>query len=470
MKKWGRILALIQCISLLFTIVSSPVLATENSSSQLVYYRRILRIHNQGSESAQNLTVTMLLLPKVAVDNQVVFEEKLTPEAYEVIEDEFGNRTAKINIETLAKGQSIDIILETNLSNSAWFTDKSKLWSLSQTIAQQPEGSQSITYDVQTEWKRYLEDELYVSVSHPSIQELSVALTKDAQGPYEKAQKIFDYVNTNMSYDDNPAFARKGSVSALYNLKGICTEFASLMVALLRASGIPSRLVGGYLLGDESLNQEKTQVYGLDMAHAWVEFYITGFGWLPADPTHIFYLNDIRVPARQAFAALPTWGHIASSYGMEHPIYTLEGDVIHSQHVTTSSVDQFTLGHRKMNDEIDVFINQNQRVLFKDAKPIIADNNRTFVPLRDIFQSLGATVIWNELDQSIIAYRKGSTILLRVGQAKIWINQKEYTIDSVAYIDTETSRTMIPLRAVGEAFGAYVEWQATQKQIFLWID
>ncbi len=470
MKKWGRILALIQCISLLFTIVSMPILATENSNSQLIHYRRILRIHNQGSKPAQHLSVTMLLLPKVAVDNQVIFEEKLSPEAYETIEDEFGNRTAKIMIETLAEGQSVDIVLETNLSSLAWLTDKSELWSLSQAIFQQSEGSQSITYDIQTEWKRYLEDELYVTVSHPSIQELSTALTKDAQGPYEKAQKIFDYVNTNMSYDENPAFARKGSVSALFNLKGICTEFASLMVALLRASGIPSRLVGGYLLGEESLNQEKTQVYGLDMAHAWVEFYITGVGWLPADPTHIFYLNDIRVPARQAFAALPTWGHIVSSYGMEHPLYTVEGDVLNSPYLITSSVDQFTLGHRKMGDEIDVFINQNQRVFFRDAKPIIADNGRTFVPLRDIFQSLGATVIWNAMDQSITAYRKGSTILLRVGQSKIWMNQKEYSIDSAAYIDTETSRTMIPLRAVSEAFGAYVEWQPAQKQIYLWLD
>ena len=242
------------------------------------------------------------------------------------------------------------------------------------------------------------------------------------------------------------------------------------MVALLRASGIPSRLVGGYLLGEESLNQEKTQVYGLDMAHAWVEFYITGVGWLPADPTHIFYLNEIRVPARQAFAALPTWGHIVSSYGMERPLYTVEGDVLNSPYLITNSVDQFTLGHRKMGDEIDVFINQNQRVFFRDAKPIIADNGRTFVPLRDIFQSLGATVIWNAMDQSITAYRKGSTILLRVGQSKIWMNQKEYSIDSVAYIDTETSRTMIPLRAVSEAFGAYVEWQPVQKQIYLWLD
>ncbi len=466
-KRPGRLVWILT--SLLLIIQSCyPITASTIQEEQLLHYRRITRIQNQGVETAFDLVLTLLLFPSVTLGNQQTFEEKLTPEPIEIIQDINGNRYAKIEITRLHPGESIDVVYETNLSNEQWMTDKSKLWSLSQQIQQVGMENHPWYVDFQdSDWLPYLKDEPYISVNHSGIQDLARDLTVDSEGIYDKAQSIFDYVNTNMNYDDSPLFARKGSVSALYNLKGICTDFASLMVALLRASNIPARMVGGYLFDEVARESGQQYWSGSEIAHAWVEFYMPGFGWIPADPTHIYYLNDIRLPARQSFAATPNWGHVVSSYGVEAATYTLQGNHYGGAVLNVSGSDQFFSEHRKLSEEIYVYINQNQRVFFQDAKPQISEQGRTLVPLRAIFQALGATVFWDPLERSITAVRKGTEIILRVGEPTIWVDSIAYALDSAPYIEPENWRTMIPLRAVSEAFGAIVEWVDLTRDIVI---
>jgi transglutaminase-like putative cysteine protease len=58
-----------------------------------------------------------------------------------------------------------------------------------------------------------------------------------------------------------------------------CTEYASLMIALCRASGIPARYVEGLaVLGEKTKESARTE-------HAWLEVYLPGSGWVPMDPT-----------------------------------------------------------------------------------------------------------------------------------------------------------------------------------------
>ena len=454
----------------LFLLIQSccPITASNLQEEQILHYRRITRIQNQGVETAFDLVLTLLLFPPVELGNQQTFEERITPEPIEITKDDNGNRYARIQISRLQPGEIIDVVYETNLSNQYWMADKSTLWSLSQQL--QLVGMEDQPWGVNfsdSEWVPYLKDEPYISVDHSGIQELARTLTADAEGIYDKAQSIFDYVNTNMNYDESPLFARKGSVSALYNLKGICTDFASLMIALLRASNIPARMVGGYLFDEVARESGQQYWNGSKLAHAWVEFYLPGFGWIPADPTHVYYLNDIRVPARQSFAAIPNWGHVVSSYGVEAVTYTLQGNHYGGAILSVSGSDQFFSEHRKLSEEIYVYINQNQRAYFSDAKPKISEQGRTLVPLRAIFQALGATVLWDPLQQTITAVRKGTEIIMKIDEPTIWVDSIAYALDTAPYIEPDNWRTMIPLRAVSEAFGASVEWVEATKDIMI---
>ncbi|WP_036738254.1 transglutaminase-like domain-containing protein, partial [Paenibacillus zanthoxyli] len=78
--------------------------------------------------------------------------------------------------------------------------------------------------------------------------------------------------------------------------KGYCVHFASAMTVLLRSSGIPARYVQGYAPGRKAAGPgpQRYMVTQGD-AHAWVEVYFPGAGWVPLDPT----------PASAAGPALP---------------------------------------------------------------------------------------------------------------------------------------------------------------------
>lgn len=95
-------------------------------------------------------------------------------------------------------------------------------------------------------------------------------------------------------------------------------------------------------------------------------------------------------------------------------------------------------------------------------------NNRTIVPLRSIFEELGATVQWNQKDKTITA-QKGKTIIwLKVGSKTAKINNKTVTIDVPAQV--YNGSTLVPLRFISESFGVTTTWNAKQEEAILTAD
>lgn len=66
--------------------------------------------------------------------------------------------------------------------------------------------------------------------------------------------------------------------------KGFCEHFASSFVYLMRAGGLPARIVGGYLGGEHNANGDYLLVHQFE-AHAWAEVWLEGEGWVRIDPT-----------------------------------------------------------------------------------------------------------------------------------------------------------------------------------------
>jgi transglutaminase-like putative cysteine protease len=68
--------------------------------------------------------------------------------------------------------------------------------------------------------------------------------------------------------------------------RGVCQDFAHLMIACLRALGLPARYVSGYLLTRPPPG--KPRLIGADASHAWVSVYAPGFpgNWVDFDPTN----------------------------------------------------------------------------------------------------------------------------------------------------------------------------------------
>jgi len=92
--------------------------------------------------------------------------------------------------------------------------------------------------------------------------------------------------------------------------------------------------------------------------------------------------------------------------------------------------------------------------------PVIR-NGRTFVPLRSIFEAMGAQVTWDAKTSTVTAVRGGTTVRLTIGSRTIQVNNIAKTLDVAPFLLNR--RTLVPVRAIAEAFGADVGWNQAGK-------
>ncbi|HOX83777.1 MAG TPA: transglutaminase family protein, partial [Chryseolinea sp.] len=89
--------------------------------------------------------------------------------------------------------------------------------------------------------------------------------------------------------------------SVLKSRKGVCQDFAHLMIACLRNMGLPAQYVSGYI---ETIPPPgKVKLVGSDASHAWVAVYFPEIGWVEFDPT-----NNL----------LPSYKHITVAFGRDY--------------------------------------------------------------------------------------------------------------------------------------------------------
>lgn len=97
-----------------------------------------------------------------------------------------------------------------------------------------------------------------------------------------------------------------------------------------------------------------------------------------------------------------------------------------------------------------------------DVPPFL-QQDRTFVPVRAIFEGLGAQVSWDAESKTVTAQKDDTTVSLVIGQKEITVNGTVKTLDVSSQIIE--NRTMVPARAVSEAFGYDVSWNGTKQTV-----
>ncbi|MDI7276831.1 MAG: transglutaminase domain-containing protein, partial [Anaerolineae bacterium] len=136
------------------------------------------------------------------------------------------------------------------------------------------------------------------------VLDLAAELVATAQTPYDKALAIEQHFR-HYDYDLEISAPPEGHDVVDYLLfvtrRGYCDYYATAMVVMLRAVGVPARYAAGYATGYYDYNRRAYVIAERD-AHAWVEVYFPGYGWVEFEPT----------PYRTAFARpaggeLPMW-------------------------------------------------------------------------------------------------------------------------------------------------------------------
>jgi len=111
---------------------------------------------------------------------------------------------------------------------------------------------------------------------------------------------------------------------------------------------------------------------------------------------------------------------------------------------------------------IPIYI-QGQKKSF-DSPPILRDG-RVFLPIRYISEYFGAQVTWEDQTKTVTVKQGSKTISLQIGNSIAQIDGKEVSLDVPAFING--ARTYVPLRFIGEALGRYVDWDQTERAVYI---
>jgi hypothetical protein len=120
------------------------------------------------------------------------------------------------------------------------------------------------------------------------VVQLAKQVAAKGTNPYDKAKAIETYLRTYYTYDTNVPQPPPDQDVADYFLftlrRGYCDYYATAMVVMARANGIPARFVSGYAPGEYDSLKAEYVIRELN-AHSWVEVYFPTIGWVEFEPT-----------------------------------------------------------------------------------------------------------------------------------------------------------------------------------------
>lgn len=128
---------------------------------------------------------------------------------------------------------------------------------------------------------------LYASPSAPRSAELAAfaaQVFKPGVPLLAGARALTELIFKTFKYDPDATEVGTSVYEVLKRKRGVCQDFAHLMIAAVRSIGLPARYMSGYLLTDPPPG--KPRLIGADASHAWVALWCPEQGWIEYDPTN----------------------------------------------------------------------------------------------------------------------------------------------------------------------------------------
>lgn len=147
----------------------------------------------------------------------------------------------------------------------------------------------------------------------PRLRALAVSLSEGARSDEERVSRTLAYLSRELQYSLTPGkfHSRQPIAEFLFEKKrGYCEYFASAAAVLLRLQGVPTRYVSGFA-PSEDRRVAGHYVVRESEAHAWIEAFLPGRGWMEVDPTPAAQLAAFRDAQREGWFAR-AWGWLRS--------------------------------------------------------------------------------------------------------------------------------------------------------------
>lgn len=141
----------------------------------------------------------------------------------------------------------------------------------------------------------FLQESRFVDLS-PETWRLALDAANEAMDTWQTALAIMRFVHAHVKYESKSTHVHTHMSDVLRERRGVCQDFAHVMIGMCRALKIPALYVSGYLATEIA-----------SATHAWMEVLIPGIGWRALDPTHNRQINDnyIKIAVGRDYADVP---------------------------------------------------------------------------------------------------------------------------------------------------------------------
>lgn len=215
-----------------------------------------LTVVNEGPGEPSKQNIWMALITDV-YPYQEVLSMEITPADYQINVDEYGNQYVEFDLSDMPAGTSTQIELKYLVKVNE--------------VAYDLSNCEGVMPD------EFTQPELHIESNNVQIISLAEELVEGRGTVCEQVRGFYDFIGDNLVYSYNGG--NWGAQAALGEMGADCTEYADLMIALSRASGIPARYFEGlYFAGEQVHPEARTE-------HAWLDVYLPGTGWTAMDPT-----------------------------------------------------------------------------------------------------------------------------------------------------------------------------------------
>jgi transglutaminase-like putative cysteine protease len=215
-----------------------------------------LALVNEGSGQPEKENIWVALIRNLPPYQEVQSME-ISPKDYALVVDEYGNHYAELDFSEHPAGTTQTVKIDYRV------TVNELTYDLSVCQGELPDD--------------FIQPELHIESANPQIVALASELSRGKDTVCQQVRSFYDYIGDELVYTSNGQ--NWGAQAALGPMGADCTEYASLLVALSRAQGIPARYFEGLLYLDKGTNAIPK------IEHAWPDVYMPGVGWVVMDPT-----------------------------------------------------------------------------------------------------------------------------------------------------------------------------------------
>jgi transglutaminase-like putative cysteine protease len=117
----------------------------------------------------------------------------------------------------------------------------------------------------------------------PLIEHESKELVDRSGDVCSQVERVMAFIFNQFEYSPGSTHVESDVAQVFRHRRGVCQDFAHIMIALCRSAGIPTRYVSGYFYVERMVSGSADDNTA---SHAWVECFLPGIGWVGYDPTH----------------------------------------------------------------------------------------------------------------------------------------------------------------------------------------